>query len=159
MQENIWPSWSFDRRTRPAFGAWTPSTPCVIWSNPRFASQLTLAPLQHATIVSVTNLLLNRPNLCLLIQNEMSSNIYYRNSLLCLIQIRSQAQFQDLCQQHVKVEADGASRTGCCPSWSLGNYLAVLTNASRCLSLTSQQVEQQANKSLNDYYRRRLALT
>lgn len=140
-----------------------PSTPCVGWKNPRFATQLALTPLQHATIVSVTNLLLNRPNLCLFIQNEMSSsryiNIYYRKSLLCLIQIRSQAQFQDLCQQHVKVEADGAARTGCCPSWSLGNYLAVLTNASRCLSLTSQQVDQQANKSLNNYYRRRLTLT
>ncbi|KAM3594609.1 uncharacterized protein V6R79_010794 [Siganus canaliculatus] len=54
--------------------------------------------------------------------------------------IRSQAQFQDLCQQHVRGETDGTSRGGCCPSWSLGNYLAVLTNASSCLSLTSQQV-------------------
>uniref|UniRef100_A0A672IGU2 Dispatched homolog 2 (Drosophila) n=1 Tax=Salarias fasciatus TaxID=181472 RepID=A0A672IGU2_SALFA len=59
--------------------------------------------------------------------------------------IRSQAQFQDLCQQHVRVEADGASRSGCCPSWSLGNYLAVLTNASCCLSLTSQQVSESLN--------------
>lgn len=57
-----------------------------------------------------------------------------------LKQIRSQAQFQDLCQQHVRVKAEGMSKSGCCPSWSLGNYLAVLTNASRCLSLTSQQV-------------------
>ncbi|KAM9842766.1 protein dispatched homolog 2 [Aulostomus maculatus] len=56
--------------------------------------------------------------------------------------IRSQAQFQDLCQQHVRVEAEVASRSGCCPSWSLGNYLAVLTNASCCLSLTSQQVSE-----------------
>uniref|UniRef100_A0A8C9YKD5 Dispatched RND transporter family member 2 n=1 Tax=Sander lucioperca TaxID=283035 RepID=A0A8C9YKD5_SANLU len=31
---------------------------------------------------------------------------------------------------------------GCCPSWSLGNYLAVLTNASCCLSLTSHQVSE-----------------
>ncbi|KAF7660232.1 hypothetical protein LDENG_00285710 [Lucifuga dentata] len=55
--------------------------------------------------------------------------------------IRSQAHFQDLCHQHVRVEAEEkASRGGCCPSWSLGNYLAVLTNASCCLSLTSQQV-------------------
>uniref|UniRef100_A0A3B4ZE33 Dispatched RND transporter family member 2 n=1 Tax=Stegastes partitus TaxID=144197 RepID=A0A3B4ZE33_9TELE len=59
--------------------------------------------------------------------------------------IRSQAQFQDLCQQHVKVEAEGTSRSGCCPSWSLGNYLAVLTNASSCLSLTSQQVTESLN--------------
>ncbi|KAM7403094.1 hypothetical protein PAMA_003833 [Pampus argenteus] len=56
--------------------------------------------------------------------------------------IRSQAQFQELCQQHVRVEADAASRSGCCPSWSLGNYLAVLTNASCCLSLTSHQVSE-----------------
>lgn len=60
----------------------------------------------------------------------------------CLLQIRSQAQFQDLCQQHVRGEAEGTSRSGCCPSWSLGNYLAVLTNASCCLSLTSHQVQQ-----------------
>ncbi|XP_071760357.2 protein dispatched homolog 2 [Centroberyx gerrardi] len=57
--------------------------------------------------------------------------------------IRSQAQFQDLCQQHARVEAeDRAARGGCCPSWSLGNYLAVLTNASCCLSLTSHQVSE-----------------
>lgn len=66
--------------------------------------------------------------------------------MLRLLQIRSQAPFQDLCQQHVKAEADGAARSGCCPSWSLGNYLAVLTNASCCLGLTSQQ----ATKSLNN---------
>ncbi|KAF3844894.1 hypothetical protein F7725_008057 [Dissostichus mawsoni] len=59
--------------------------------------------------------------------------------------IRSQAQFQDLCQQHVRGEAEGASRGGCCPSWSLGNYLAVLTNASCCLSLTSHQVSESLN--------------
>ncbi|KAM9354417.1 protein dispatched homolog 2 [Pholidichthys leucotaenia] len=59
--------------------------------------------------------------------------------------IRSQAQFQDLCQQNVRVEADGTSRGGCCPSWSLGNYLAILTNASHCLSLTSQQVSESLN--------------
>lgn len=70
----------------------------------------------------------------------------FRKSLLCPTQIRSQAQFGDLCQQHVKAEGDAASRSGCCPSWSLGNYLAVLTNASCCLSLTSQQ----ANQSLKE---------
>ncbi|XP_060939413.1 protein dispatched homolog 2 [Limanda limanda] len=59
--------------------------------------------------------------------------------------IRSQAQFQDLCQQHVRAEAEGTSRSGCCPSWSLGNYLAVLTNASCCLSLTSHQVSESLN--------------
>lgn len=66
----------------------------------------------------------------------------FKQSFPCLMQIRSQAQFQDLCQQHVRGEVEGGSRGGCCPSWSLGNYLAVLTNASCCLSLTSHQVVQ-----------------
>lgn len=64
----------------------------------------------------------------------------FRRSFARLMQIRSQAQFQDLCQQHVRGEAEGTSRSGCCPSGSLGNYLALLTNASCCLSLTSHQV-------------------
>ncbi|KAM4625877.1 protein dispatched homolog 2 [Polymixia lowei] len=59
--------------------------------------------------------------------------------------IRSQAQFQDLCQQHARVEAEERVSRGCCPSWSLGNYLAVLTNASSCLSLTSDQVSESLN--------------
>ncbi|XP_054909481.1 protein dispatched homolog 2 [Poeciliopsis prolifica] len=59
--------------------------------------------------------------------------------------IRSQAQFQDLCQQPESVESEGTPRSGCCPSWSLGNYLAVLSNASCCLSLTSQQVSESLN--------------
>ncbi|KAK6304120.1 hypothetical protein J4Q44_G00247060 [Coregonus suidteri] len=55
--------------------------------------------------------------------------------------IRSQPHFQDLCKQHIRLEVDGAMiRGGCCPSWSLGNYLALLSNASSCLSLTSLQV-------------------
>ncbi|KAM6917274.1 protein dispatched homolog 2 [Lycodopsis pacificus] len=68
--------------------------------------------------------------------------------------IRSQAQFQDLCQQHVRGEAEGTSRGGCCPSWSLGNYLAVLTNASCCLSLTSHQVSESLNllRKCGPYY-------
>ncbi|CAL8290582.1 unnamed protein product [Gadus morhua 'NCC'] len=57
--------------------------------------------------------------------------------------IRSQAGFQDLCQQHVRGDpGETVSRGGCCPSWSLGNYLAVHTNASSCLSLTSHQVSE-----------------
>lgn len=83
-----------------------------------------------------------------LIRNEMfflwvgfKTGHVFKKSFPCLIQIRSQAQFQDLCQQHVRGEAEGAPRSGCCPSWSLGNYLAVLTNASCCLSLTSHQVQ------------------
>lgn len=71
-----------------------------------------------------------------------------KTSFLYLMQIRSQAQFQDLCQQHVREDGKASPRSGCCPSWSLGNYLAVLTNASYCLSLTSQQVVQQQNKLL-----------
>ncbi|XP_023154742.2 protein dispatched homolog 2 [Amphiprion ocellaris] len=59
--------------------------------------------------------------------------------------IGSQAHFQDLCQQHGRVKAKGTSRSDCCPSWSLGNYLAVLTNASSCLNLTSQQVTESLN--------------
>ncbi|XP_061071898.1 protein dispatched homolog 2 [Conger conger] len=54
--------------------------------------------------------------------------------------IRSHAQFQDLCKQG-QLEMGGApARRECCPSWSLGNYLAVLSNATSCLGLTSQQV-------------------
>ncbi|XP_035598310.1 protein dispatched homolog 2 [Oncorhynchus keta] len=57
--------------------------------------------------------------------------------------IRSQPHFQDLCKQHIRLEVDGAIiRGGCCPSWSLGNYLALLSNASSCLSLTSVQVSE-----------------
>ncbi|CAL8286916.1 unnamed protein product [Lota lota] len=57
--------------------------------------------------------------------------------------IRSQAGFQDLCQQHVRGDSgEKVSRGGCCPSWSLGNYLAVHTNASSCLGLTSHQVSE-----------------
>ncbi|XP_028981330.1 protein dispatched homolog 2 [Esox lucius] len=57
--------------------------------------------------------------------------------------IRSQPPFQDLCKQHVRLEVDGGMITGrCCPSWSLGNYLALLSNASSCLSLTSSQVSE-----------------
>ncbi|XP_017273145.1 protein dispatched homolog 2 isoform X1 [Kryptolebias marmoratus] len=59
--------------------------------------------------------------------------------------IRSQARFQDLCQQPASPEGEGTWRSGCCPSWSLGNYLALLSNASCCLSLTSQQVLESLN--------------
>ncbi|KAK7904357.1 hypothetical protein WMY93_016964 [Mugilogobius chulae] len=60
--------------------------------------------------------------------------------------IRSQAHFQDVCQRSLRGEPhDGGSSHGCCPSWSLGNYLAVLTNASRCLSLTAHQVSESLN--------------
>ncbi|XP_072313540.1 protein dispatched homolog 2 [Eucyclogobius newberryi] len=58
--------------------------------------------------------------------------------------IRSQAHFQDVCQQPLRSDPQDAS-SGCCPSWSLGNYLAVLTNASCCLSLTAHQVSESLN--------------
>lgn len=54
-------------------------------------------------------------------------------------QIRSDAHFRALCQ--VKSEAIGTKSKGeCCPSWSLGNFLALLNNVSSCFSLTAQQV-------------------
>ena len=66
-----------------------------------------------------------------------------------VFQIRSQAHFQGLCQQQplkLGAEAGGEARGGegggCCPSWSLGNYLAVLSNASSCLSLNSHHVSE-----------------
>ncbi|XP_048831092.1 protein dispatched homolog 2 [Brienomyrus brachyistius] len=54
--------------------------------------------------------------------------------------IRSHAHFQDLCEQD-RPDIGGASTNRmCCPSWSLGNYLAVLNNATSCFSLTALQV-------------------
>ncbi|KAF4083947.1 hypothetical protein AMELA_G00123130 [Ameiurus melas] len=54
-------------------------------------------------------------------------------------QIRSDAHFKELCQ--VKAEVVGNKGKGeCCPSWSLGNFLALLNNVSSCFSLTAQQV-------------------
>ncbi|KAM6912706.1 protein dispatched homolog 2 [Xenentodon cancila] len=83
----------------------------------------------------------------LVFRSENSANLWSLKAIhaMCELEqsrIRSQAKFQDQCQQHVRVEAEGTSRSGCCPSWSLGNYLAVLSNASCCLSLTSQQVSE-----------------
>ncbi|KAJ8353593.1 hypothetical protein SKAU_G00211600 [Synaphobranchus kaupii] len=54
--------------------------------------------------------------------------------------IRSHAHFQDLCKQGQLEMGGAAPRRECCPSWSLGNYLAVLSNATSCLGLTAQQV-------------------
>ncbi|XP_056333565.1 protein dispatched homolog 2 [Danio aesculapii] len=56
-------------------------------------------------------------------------------------QIRSGTQFNKLCQ--VKSKFYGPMvKNECCPSWSLGNYLAVLNNVSSCFSLTAQQVSE-----------------
>ncbi|KAM9646106.1 protein dispatched homolog 2 [Trichechus inunguis] len=47
-------------------------------------------------------------------------------------QIRSHARFEALCQRTAASE--------CCPSWSLGNYVAVLSNRSSCLDTTQADV-------------------
>ncbi|KAM9069249.1 LOW QUALITY PROTEIN: protein dispatched homolog 2 [Sarcophilus harrisii] len=46
--------------------------------------------------------------------------------------IRSHAHFRDLCQR--------TSANECCPSWSLGNYIAVLYNRSSCLDITQGDI-------------------
>lgn len=48
------------------------------------------------------------------------------------LQIRSHVHFKDLCQ---RTEANE-----CCPSWSLGNYIAVLYNRSSCLEITQADI-------------------
>uniref|UniRef100_A0A8C8DUM9 Dispatched RND transporter family member 2 n=1 Tax=Oryzias sinensis TaxID=183150 RepID=A0A8C8DUM9_9TELE len=78
----------------------------------------------------------------LVFRSENSASLWSLNAIqaMCAMEearIRSQVKFQDLCQLNVKAEG---TRRGCCPSWSLGNYLAVLSNASCCLSLNAQQV-------------------
>lgn len=132
-QAHIWPSWCSDLKTLRVSGAWRPSTPCVRWNNPGLA--LIFCPFSPSLHLRSDNLIL----FFTLIQ--LLPELYpVEAKLFCLFQIRSQAQFQDMCQQHVRTETEGMSRSGCCPSWSLGNYLAVLMNASCCLSLTSHQV-------------------
>ncbi|XP_057715288.1 protein dispatched homolog 2 isoform X2 [Corythoichthys intestinalis] len=86
----------------------------------------------------------------LVFRSESSASLWSLKAIhaMCEMEqsrIRSQALFQDVCQQHVRGEAKSASRSGCCPSWSLGNYLAALTNASSCAGLTSQQVSEALN--------------
>ncbi|XP_061650572.1 protein dispatched homolog 2 isoform X3 [Phyllopteryx taeniolatus] len=83
----------------------------------------------------------------LVFRSESSASLWSLKAIhaMCEMEqsrIRSQAQFQDVCQQHVRGEAEAASRSGCCPSWSLGNYLAALTNASCCRGLTSHQISE-----------------
>ncbi|XP_007237255.3 protein dispatched homolog 2 [Astyanax mexicanus] len=57
-------------------------------------------------------------------------------------QVRSDARFEKLCE----VKPRDADSTGeCCPSWSLGNFLALLNNVSSCFSLTAQQVSESLN--------------
>lgn len=47
---------------------------------------------------------------------------------VCALQIRSHPSFGALCQRTAANE--------CCPSWSLGNFVAVLSNRSSCLDIT-----------------------
>lgn len=49
-----------------------------------------------------------------------------------VFQIRSHVHFRDLCQ---RTEANE-----CCPSWSVGNYIAVLYNRSSCLEITQGDI-------------------
>ncbi|NWY57735.1 DISP2 protein, partial [Chionis minor] len=49
-----------------------------------------------------------------------------------VFQIRSHVHFRDLCQRTENNE--------CCPSWSLGNYIAVLYNRSSCLEITQGDI-------------------
>ena len=46
--------------------------------------------------------------------------------------MRSHRKYQSLCQR--------TSDAACCPSWTLGNYVAVLTNRSSCLRITERDV-------------------
>uniref|UniRef100_A0A8C1KI68 Protein dispatched homolog 1 n=1 Tax=Cyprinus carpio TaxID=7962 RepID=A0A8C1KI68_CYPCA len=46
--------------------------------------------------------------------------------------VRSHPQYLDLCQR--------TTAASCCPSWTLGNYIAVLTNKSSCQKITEQDV-------------------
>uniref|UniRef100_H3BE42 Dispatched RND transporter family member 2 n=1 Tax=Latimeria chalumnae TaxID=7897 RepID=H3BE42_LATCH len=54
---------------------------------------------------------------------------------MCLMEqsrIRSHPDFVDLCQRN--------NANDCCPSWSLGNYIALLRNKSSCLELTERDI-------------------
>ncbi|XP_048387886.1 protein dispatched homolog 1 isoform X2 [Stegostoma tigrinum] len=46
--------------------------------------------------------------------------------------IRSHSQFGELCQR--------TSAASCCPSWTLGNYIAILNNRSSCQKITERDV-------------------
>ncbi|XP_051952053.1 protein dispatched homolog 1-like [Xyrauchen texanus] len=46
--------------------------------------------------------------------------------------VRSHPQYLDLCQR--------TTAASCCPSWTLGNYIAVLTNKSSCHKITERDV-------------------
>ncbi|XP_007434470.1 protein dispatched homolog 1 [Python bivittatus] len=48
------------------------------------------------------------------------------------MRIRSHAQFGDLCQR--------TTAASCCPSWTLGNYIAILNNRSSCQKIVERDV-------------------
>lgn len=48
------------------------------------------------------------------------------------LRIRSHSQFGDLCQR--------ATAASCCPSWTLGNYIAILNNRSSCQKIVERDV-------------------
>ncbi|XP_069464720.1 protein dispatched homolog 1 [Ambystoma mexicanum] len=48
------------------------------------------------------------------------------------LRIRSHSQFGDLCQR--------ATPYSCCPSWTLGNYIAILNNRSSCQNIVERDV-------------------
>lgn len=51
---------------------------------------------------------------------------------VCIFQVRSHPQYRSLCQR--------TSMDSCCPSWTLGNYIAVLNNKSSCQKITEGDV-------------------
>ncbi|XP_017208012.1 protein dispatched homolog 1 isoform X1 [Danio rerio] len=51
--------------------------------------------------------------------------------------VRSHPQYLDLCQR--------TTAASCCPSWTLGNYIAVLTNKSSCQKITERDVSHTLN--------------
>ncbi|XP_061481105.1 protein dispatched homolog 1 isoform X2 [Rhineura floridana] len=48
------------------------------------------------------------------------------------LRIRSHAQFGDLCQR--------TTAASCCPSWTLGNYIAILNNRSSCQTVVEKDI-------------------
>lgn len=73
--------------------------------------------------------------------------------LFLFFQIRSGTEFDQFCQ--VRSELDGSfGKNECCPSWSLGNYLASLNNVSSCFHLTAQHVSESLSllRSCAPYY-------
>ncbi|XP_026864689.2 protein dispatched homolog 2 [Electrophorus electricus] len=69
-------------------------------------------------------------------------------------QIRSDVHFEKLCQLKSDVAGSKIPKAECCPSWSLGNFLALLNNVSSCFSLTAQQVSESLSllRSCAPYY-------